>query len=1477
MRIRLFAVNILFLICAIGQQVIAQNKPVTETPDVVIPVALPMEFNYIKTNFIRSWEPSKALTDTAYISAGARSAMEVKENTVYFDEFGRQLQHISKGISPVGNDLVIPFIYDAFDREQYKYLPYVQQTGNIKDGKLKLTPFSSQKAFYRNSSLNPGIKNDSIYYSQTTYEISPLNRVMVNYAPGSSWSKKSTNPGADPCIRFSYYFNANADSVRLWKIPTGGSLPVTTSIYMFGSLKANYSVNEDQQMILEYYDKQDRLILRKVRLDYYHTADVRGWLCTYYIYDDNSNLRFVFPPLASEKLLNNWNVSLVKDLLYENQYDQRNRLIMKKVPGAGPVEMVYDVRDRLVFTQDSVQKTKSSQEWTVIFYDALNRPVMTGIYKANTTRAALQASMNASPNTTQLVTQQLAVSNLDVDFYNSSVALYEAAQSVSFLDGFDSGTGAEFTAQINPNGMVNTSIVVSNPLPGIPASAITPLIYTFYDDYGYAGKLAAVTSDFNQLPANSEAEVANVPDNITTGLVTGKRMRIIGTDKWLGTTTYYDKRGRTIQVVSENISGGTDVLTMQNNFNGKVLSSFLRHRNLNSTSIPEVTILSLFKYDAAGRLISEDKKLNNSSVQRTIYENSYDELGRIKTKRLGVTGPSAQLEKLEYEYNIQGWLSSINKNYLQTTTNTTSHFGQELSYERGFTKRRYSGDLSGIKWKGFNDKTPRAYGFDYDTSGRLRAADFNQQNTGSTAWTNTTTDFSVSNIKYDANGNLLTMSQKGQVANVPVTIDNLTYSYQSNSNTLVGVADNTNTASAKLGDFIDGTHTGNDYTYDGNGNLKEDKNKKISSISYNSSQLPQEVRITGKGIITYQYDAVGNKLKKIVTDSTGGTVKITKTDYIGSFVYENDSLQLIGHTEGRIRVLYAASTPPAFVYDYFVKDHLSNVRMVLTEQSDLGVYLATMETANASQESMLFSNIENTRVAKPVGYPTVNSRSNNQFVSKLNAAEGSQKVGPSLVLRVMAGDTIQIGVNAFYKSNHAEPKPESPVNSILSDLINVFNGHSTNGAAHGVTENSLVGPFNNRFSNMDYQRLKDKENDGIQQDRPKAYLSYVLFDDQFKLVDNNSGMKQVKAEPDQVQTLARDKIVMEKSGFLYVYTSNESPQDVYFDDVVVTLATGPLLEETHYYPYGLTMSAISSNVLMGTKYRENRMKYNGKELQNGEFQDGTGLELYDYGARLYDPQIGRWGVIDPLADQMRRFSPYNYAFDNPIRFIDPDGRGPFDFVMNMFGNIRWDKNANSQETTNAGDTYLGKSLVFDFNSYIDGKLWDGPFPPVGGKYLFGNKLTSKVTITGKENEAGELTGISVAGVAKAGKTPAGTARHFYPGLGNDQNKLKASTSSDGMNVNYEHHLSVSTIEEYGLFLKGYNIVNVAQKLNVTISPTGSVSIKAYTDVFPSATLKVNGTTIMQYDQPSFEFTHRLGIKNFHMSNEYRPAMWLQSL
>ena len=110
---------------------------------------------------------------------------------------------------------------------------------------------------------------------------------------------------------------------------------------------------------------------------------------------------------------------------------------------------------------------------------------------------------------------------------------------------------------------------------------------------------------------------------------------------------------------------------------------------------------------------------------------------------------------------------------------------------------------------------------------------------------------------------------------------------------------------------------------------------------------------------------------------------------------------------------------------------------------------------------------------------------------------------------------------------------------------------------------------------------------------------------------------------------------------------------VWFDDIAIQLTPTLIVQENHYDPWGLNLAGIE---VQGNP--EHKYKYNGKE-----FQEELGLNWNDYGARNYDPQLGRWHSMDPLADQMRRWSPYNYAFDNPMRFIDPDGMVPTEVII----------------------------------------------------------------------------------------------------------------------------------------------------------------------------------------------------------------------
>lgn len=127
------------------------------------------------------------------------------------------------------------------------------------------------------------------------------------------------------------------------------------------------------------------------------------------------------------------------------------------------------------------------------------------------------------------------------------------------------------------------------------------------------------------------------------------------------------------------------------------------------------------------------------------------------------------------------------------------------------------------------------------------------------------------------------------------------------------------------------------------------------------------------------------------------------------------------------------------------------------------------------------------------------------------------------------------------------------------------------------------------------------------------------------------------------------KLYISKDGYMEAFLVNETSENVWFDQFRIETTTPVILQETHYDPWGVE--------LQGLGYQEPGSKVN-KYLYNGkEFNDHVGLNLFDYGARLYDAAVGRWFTVDPLAELPSQIahSPYVYAWNNPVGMIDPTG------------------------------------------------------------------------------------------------------------------------------------------------------------------------------------------------------------------------------
>lgn len=840
--------------------------------------------NFIKTKIYNKPTTTEAIT-----------AEDTVVNITYYDGLGRPQQSVAVKAGGTGKDIVKPYVYDASGREVKKYLPYADvsptpSSPNYRDNAQLLNNINT---YYQNKYPTELLSSAPNPYAETVIEASPLARVMQQAAPGNDWSIAT----ASHTIKFEYDTNTKNNVYDFGVSFTGGNTekPVLTinSYYDVGTLTKTVIRDENwvaadlnNKTTHEFKDVQGRLILKRR----YEGGVAQN---TYYVYDKFNNLTFVIPPKWAAGVV----VSTTDSFGFTTQsvqrnyieycyiycYDYRNRVIEKFTPDKGWEYIVYDKLNRPVLTQDQKQFSQpaGSKKWLFVKYDKFDRTVYTGEHTTDATRAAMQSSVNAA------------------------TTISETRQATTFANG-----GA--TIHYSNNALPNTAINVFS--------------VNYYDQYTNfdTDNIAIQTTTWDNISITTNVK----------GLVTGSKVRTLGTNLWETSVIMYDAKARPVWIhnINDYLSSQTYIQLLPNFKGDNTHITTVQYKD----GQPEIRLDDHFTYDAPGRMLKHTHIINYGTEQLVSYK-SYDELGQLIANKVGGTntaaanyGTTSAWQAIDYSYNIRGWLKSINNVNDNLSLTNADLFAFKVNYntkDNTQSTQLYNGNISETVWKSKTDNRIRTYSYNYDALNRLKNANYISGYTLN--GTTVAEDYTEGSITYDANGNISRLQRKGFTAGTIATIDNLTYTYNTNSNRLKKVTDVYTGTNATTDGFIDGANTATEYTYDGNGNMLTDANKGITNIIYNHLNLPLKVTFAADRYIEYVYDAQGTKLQKKVKEGTAETI----TQYVAGLIYQQtnataNTLQYFGVEGG-----YVAKNGTAFNYVYHYKDHLGNVRMSYTKNS----------------------------------------------------------------------------------------------------------------------------------------------------------------------------------------------------------------------------------------------------------------------------------------------------------------------------------------------------------------------------------------------------------------------------------------------------------------------------------------------------------------------------------------------------------------
>ena len=467
-----------------------------------------------------------------------------------------------------------------------------------------------------------------------------------------------------------------------------------------------------------------------------------------------------------------------------------------------------------------------------------------------------------------------------------------------------------------------------------------------------------------------------------------------------------------------------------------------------------------------------------------------------------------------------------------------------------------------------------------------------------------------------------------------------------------------------------------------NGNMIIDKNKGITNIEYNHLNLPKKIEFAsdnpmGSNKINYTFDATGVKLAKSVIDNAGFYTATTTTQYAGNYIYEklpgqncqtcppsNYELKFISPDAASLRSPTTITTQYAgnYIYENNTLKFFSQPEGYI-EPTTTGFDYVYQYKDHLGNVRLSYSDMNKDGIVAPPNWTTV-------FSDGFESASGWDGSSASWGHSVTEFDQDRVHEGSYSARIYA-PQGQSRV-AHSNEWVSISNSEPTEYRYSGWA-----------YSESPVIRLGL----AMKKDGETGYLT--LFDD-IRLYNPLNEWVYVEKYVTVPAHITSVNLRLECAAW------GSKVGNVWWDDVKIEVVSGgsEIVEESNYYPFGLKHKGYN-NVINGTHHPYG---FGGKEEN-----DELGLEWLDFGARNYDPALGRWMNLDPLAEDMRRHSPYNYAFNNPLRFIDPDGMAPEDIILdkNLTKEQRADIMSNLQKLTDDTLSFNSETNKVEISSTND--------------------------------------------------------------------------------------------------------------------------------------------------------------------------------